>query len=113
MTRVKRGEIWKVNLDPAIGSEIKKTRPALIIQNDVGNQYSPLTIIAPITSHKGKKIYPFEVLLPEVKGLEKQSKVLLSYIRTIDKSRLVEKIAFLDDITMGFVDDGIKISLGL
>jgi mRNA interferase MazF len=113
MTNVKRGEVWLVNLDPAIGREIKKTRPAVIVQNDVGNQYSPLTIIAPITSHKGKKVYPFEVLLPEICGLEKQSKVLLSHIRTIDKSRLVKKMASLDDVTLGFVDDAIKISFGL
>ncbi|MEK6846190.1 MAG: type II toxin-antitoxin system PemK/MazF family toxin, partial [Nanoarchaeota archaeon] len=63
MAEIKRGDIWIVNLDPTIGHEIKKSRPAVIIQNDIGNKYSPLTIIAPITSQNLEKIYPIEVLL--------------------------------------------------
>jgi mRNA interferase MazF len=113
MVDIKRGDICIVNFDPTIGKEFKKTRPAVIIQNDVGNQYSPITIVAPITSEKGKKVYPFEVLLPQVSGLEKESKVLLSHIRAIDKVRLVRRIGSLDMVTMSLVDDAIKISLGL
>ena len=113
MIDVKRGDIWLVNLDPTIGNEIKKTRPAVIIQNDIGNKYSPITIIAPITSEKGKKVYPFEVLLPKIMGLESQSKILLSHIRAIDKIRLIKKLGSINIKTMNFVNDAIKISLGL
>ena len=63
MYEVKRGDIWLVNLDPTIGHEIKKSRPAVILQNDLGNKYSPITIIAPITSQNTEKAYPIEVLL--------------------------------------------------
>lgn len=63
MIEIKRGDIWLVNLDPTIGYEIRKARPAVIIQNDIGNKYSPITIIAPVTSQNIEKIYPIEVLL--------------------------------------------------
>ena len=113
MPSPRRGEVYLVNLDPTIGSEIKKTRPAVIIQNDVGNQYSPVTIIAPITSGE-KAIYPVEV---EVKspegGLDSNSLVLLNQIRTADKQRLYKKLGQLDKSTMIKVDQGIMISLGL
>ena len=86
MQEIKRGGIWLVNLDPTIGHEIKKSRPGLIIQNDLGNRYSPITIIAPITSQNIDKIYPIEVLLTkENSGLKKDSKVLFNQIRAIDK----------------------------
>ena len=72
MAEVKRGDIWLVNLDPTIGHEIRKSRPAVIIQNDLGNKYSPITIIAPVTSQNIEKIYPIEVLLNKKNsGLEK------------------------------------------
>ena len=67
-TEIKRGEVWMINLDPTLGHEIKKTRPGIIVQNDIGNTYSPLTIIAPLTSQKTEKIYPFEVFLKKRKG---------------------------------------------
>ena len=89
MKEVKRGEIWLVNLDPTIGHEIKKSRPAVIIQNDLGNKFSPLTILAPITSQNTEKLYPVEVLLNKKNsGLEKESKALFNQIRSVDKSRL-------------------------
>ena len=114
MTNIKRGDIWLVNLDPTIGHEIKKVRPAVIIQNDIGNKYSPITIVAPITSQKTEKLYPIDVLLTkENSGLEKRSKVLLSQIRALDKSRLVKKVGKLNDSALEQVDEALKMSLGL
>lgn len=114
MAEIKRGEVWLVNLDPTIGHEIKKSRPAVIIQNDLGNKYSPITIVAPLTSQNLEKVYPFEVLLLKKNlGLEKDSKVLLNQIRAIDKRRLLRRFGKVDTETLGEIDESIKISLGL
>jgi len=114
MADLKRGDIWLVNLDPTIGHEIKKSRPSAVIQNDLGNKYSPITVIAPITSQNIEKIYPIEVLLTKRNsGLEKDSKILLNQIRAVDKRRLIRKIGRIDKEIMIKVDDAIKISLGL
>lgn len=114
VTEVKRGDIWLVNLDPTVGHEINKSRPALIIQNDIGNKYSPVTIIAPITSQNIEKIYPIEVFLTkEGHNLEKDSKVLLNQIRSIDKERLIKKVSKVNEITLAKVNEAVKISLGL
>ena len=114
MAEVKRGDIWLVSLDPTIGHEIKKSRPAVIIQNDLGNKYSPITILAPITSQNIEKIYPIEVILAKRgSGLEKDSKVLLNQIRSIDKRRLIKKVSKLDEETMLSVDEALRISLDL
>lgn len=111
---IKRGDIWIVKLDPTIGHEVKKTRPAVIIQNDIGNKYSPTTIIAPVTSQNMEKIYPIEILLTkENSGLDLNSKVLLNQIRVIDKQRLVQKIGVVNEETMILVNEALKISLGL
>ena len=109
-----RGEIYLVNFDPTIGSEIKKTRPALIIQNDVSNQHSPITIVAAITSKYDEKLYPTEVLIAKNEGgLTQDSVVLLNQIRSIDKQRLVKRIGKIEDTTLKKIDSAIKISLGL
>ena len=115
MLEIKRGDIWLVNLDPTIGHEIKKSRPAVIIQNNLGNKYSPITIIAPITSQNLEKIYPVEVLVLKnaATGLEKDSKVLLNQIRSIDKKRLVKRLGKVNQETIAEINDAIKISLGL
>lgn len=110
---VKRGEIWLVGLDPAIGHEIKKTRPALVVQNDRGNKYGSTTIVAPLTSQSLDHTYPFEVLIEKKKGIPKQSKVLLNQIRTVDKARLIKKISSIPLNSMRDVDSALKISLGL
>jgi mRNA interferase MazF len=111
---IKRGEIFYAELNPVVGSEQGGTRPVLVIQNDIGNQYSPTTIIAAITSQISKAKLPTHV---EVKarrsGLERDSVILTEQIRTIDKSRLKEKVAVLDEEVMLKVDEAIKISLGL
>ena len=112
MTEVKRGEVWFVSLDPTIGHEIKKSRPAVIIQNDLGNKFSQTTIIAPVTSSV-ERVYPFEALIGMNGGLEKDSKVLLNQIRVVDKRRLVRRLGRLDAGSMNLVDDALKRSLGL
>ncbi len=112
--RIRRGEIYLVTLDPIVGTEIGKTRPALIIQNDVGNEYSPVTIVAPITSRAVSRKYPTDVTItPEESGLEKQSRVLLNQIRTVDKSRLYKKVGELSSNKMQEVDKAIRISLAI
>ena len=110
----KRGEIYIVSFDPTIGSEIKKTRPALIVQNDIANRHSPVTIVAALSSQFNEPVYPTEVLLePPEGGLEKRSAVLLNQVRTIDKQRLVAKLGTLKPETMGRVDRALEVSLGL
>lgn len=108
-----RGDIVIANLDPVIGSEQGKTRPVLIIQNDVGNEFSPTTIIAPITSKIYDKKYPFVVSLPEPSCLQKESSILLNQIRTIDKKRISKNIGSLDLDVIKKIDTAIKISLGI
>lgn len=103
-----------VNFDPTVGSEIKKTRPALILQNDTGNRYSDITIVAAITSSVVEKLYPTEVLLEAAKtGLKNDSVVLLNQVRSIDKMRLTKRIGRADQDIMRKVDRALEISLGL
>ena len=102
-----------VNLDPTIGAEIKKLRPCVIIQNDVGNQYSPITIIGPITSGE-ESLYPVEVEIKASEGgLKNNSLILLNQIRAIDKRRLVKYLGRLQPDTMHKVDQALLISLDL
>ena len=109
----KRGDIYLVNFDPTVGSEIKKTRPALILQNDIANEHSPITIVAAITSKFDDKLYPTEVLIPQgTGGLSTDSIVLLNQIRSIDKRRLVKKLGAVTPSTMMRVGRAIQISLG-
>ena len=112
---IRRGEIYWVQLDPAIGSEIKKTRPALVVSNNQSNQFSDLVSILPITS-RIKKVYPFEVRLESGQGgLKEAGKAKANQIRTVDKRRLSAKpLGFpLLTATMAQVDKAIKIHLGL
>ena len=114
MAGVKRGDIWLGNLDPAVGHEIKKARPAVIIQNDIGNKFSPITIVAPVTSQKVELVRPFEAFLDRKgSGLDKDSKALLNQIRAIDKQRLVARLGKADDGALSRIDEAIKVSLGL
>ncbi len=110
---VRRGEIWIADLNPNLGHEINKLRPAIIIQNDLGNDFGPVTIIAPLTSKKVDFVRHFEVLLPRAFGLDKESKVLLNQVRAIDKIRLAKKIGKLDVESMEKVDEALRIALGL
>ncbi|GAW92517.1 type II toxin-antitoxin system PemK/MazF family toxin [Calderihabitans maritimus] len=111
---VRRGDIFYAELNPVVGSEQGGTRPVLVIQNDIGNQYSPTTIVIAITSQISKAKLPTHVELPpEKSGLEKDSVILAEQIRTIDKSRLKQKVATLGEEEMEKVNRAIEISLGL
>ena len=109
---LKRGEIYYADLSPVIGSEQGGLRPVLIIQNDIGNRHSPTTIVAAITSKKEKGEMPTHVKI-QVDGLSKQSLVLLEQVRTIDRSRVKERIAMLDEDIMTQVDKALKVSIAL
>lgn len=111
---IRRGDILFADLSPVVGSEQGGTRPVLVLQNDIGNQYSPTTIVAAITSQISKAKLPTHVeVSARTSGLEKDSVVLLEQIRTIDKSRLMEKVASLNDDVMERVGQAVEISLGL
>ena len=111
---VKRGDIYYANLNSVVGSEQGGHRPVLIIQNDVGNKYSPTVIVAAITSQISKAKLPTHV---EISGkefnLDKDSVLLLEQLRTIDKRRLKEKVTHLSEDTMAREDEAVRISLGL
>jgi len=111
---LKRGDIILVNFEPIRGSEQGGVRPAIIIQNDILNKFSPLTIVAPFTSKIYEKEYPTNVFISKQDStLNKDSTIMLNQIRTIDKSRIIKKISSLDFYIMNKVDLAIKISLGL
>ena len=111
---VKRGDIYYADLSPVVGSEQGGLRPVLIVQNDVGNKYSPTVIAAAITSKLGKTRLPTHIdVYGEKAGLQRDSVVLLEQIRTIDKRRLKEKMGHLDDHMMQAVDAAISVSFGL
>lgn len=105
----KRGDIFWVILDPTLGAETKKTRPCLIVSNNVGNEFSPMVIVAPITSQHSK-VYQFETLI-NVKG--KTGKVMPQQVRFIDKTRLGKKIGAITSSEMKMVDEAIKIVFAL
>jgi len=114
VSRLRRGDVYLVNFDPTIGAEIKKTWPALVIQNDIANRHSPITIVAAVTSKFDERLYPTEVLirLPEG-GVSEDSVVLLNQIRSIDKARLIKRLGALKPTTMQKVDQAVQISVGL
>ncbi len=110
----KRGEVHLVSFDPTVGREIKKARPAVIIQNDVANRWSPITIVAAITSQFEEPLYPTEVLIKAPEGgLTADSVLLLNQIRSIDRRRLVRRLGVLKQHTMVRVDRTVMVSLGL
>lgn len=110
---IRRGEIYWVNWNPGRGSEQSGFRPALVIQNDIGNSFSPTTIVAALTTAFDKS-YPFLVRITvEESGLPKDSTINLSTIMTIDKTRLTDKCGELDEARMSEVNRAIKASLGL
>lgn len=115
MRVIRRGEIYWVNVDPTIGSEIKKLRPALVVSNNMANQYSSLVTILPITSNTNN-VYPFEVLLKkDLSGLKKDSVIKANQIRTIDKSRISGSIVgqVMSEDIIQQIDQAIKIHLAL
>ncbi len=116
---VRRGDIYYADLSPVVGSEQGGVRPVLIVQNDIGNRYSPTVIAAAITSQTGKTKLPTHIEVQSApigstgNGLAKNSIILLEQIRTIDKRRLKEKMGRLDERTMQMVDEAISVSFGL
>ncbi len=111
---IRRGDIFYADLSPVVGSEQGGVRPVLIVQNDVGNKYSPTVIAAAITSRMGKTKLPTHIdIYANRVGLQKDSVVLLEQIRTIDKKRLGEKMGHLDEELMNEVDNAITVSFGL
>jgi len=112
--RCQRGEVYFADLNPVIGHEQGGRRPVLIIQNDVGNRYSPTTIVAPLTTTFSVRVYPTEVRVRAgAGGVTRDSSILLNQIKAIDKRRLERCVGQLDTATMQQVDEAIKISLGL
>ena len=111
---VKRGDVYFADLSPVVGSEQGGVRPVLVIQNDIGNRFSPTVIVAAITAQIQKAKLPTHVEIDAKKyGLERDSVILLEQIRTIDKQRLTDKITHLDEVMMSRVDEALQISLGL
>lgn len=110
----RRGDLYWVDLDPTLGSEIAKTRPCLIVSNDVGNQFSERVIVAPLTAGGVSRVYPFEVLVRAGQGgVRADSKVTLDQIRTVDKQRLGRWIGTLPPGLMQAVDQAIRLSLAV
>lgn len=111
---IKRGDIYYADLSPVVGSEQGGIRPVLIVQNDVGNKYSPTVIAAAITSQKYKNSLPTHIRVnADGCGLAKDSIVLLEQVRTIDKKRLKERMGNLDDVDMDRIDKALSVSFGL
>ena len=110
---IKRGEIYWVNLDPVVGSEIAKTRPALVVSNDVNNQFAETVTVLPITSNVSK-VYPFDVFLPQkISGLKGDTKAKANQIRTVDKRRLGKLVGAVDAAFMDHVGQAVKLHLVL
>lgn len=111
---VRRGDIYYADLSPVVGSEQGGIRPVLIVQNDVGNRFSPTVIAAAITSQKDKNKLPTHIQVnANDSGLSKDSIVLLEQVRTIDKQRLKEKMGRLDDASMSRINQALSVSFGL
>jgi len=111
---VQRGEVYFADLSPVVGSEQGGVRPVLVIQNDIGNRFSPTVIVAAITAQIQKAKLPTHVeIKADVHGFERDSVILLEQIRTLDKQRLTDNITTLDDAMMEEIDHALEISLGL
>ena len=110
----RRGEIYLIGFDPTVGHEIQKTRPAVVIQNDISNRHSPITVVAEISSQFSDPPFPREVVIePEESGLPKRSAVIVNQIRSVDRLRLQARLGKLAGPSMERLDEAIKISLGL
>lgn len=111
---VKRGDIYYADLSPVVGSEQGGIRPVLVVQNDVGNKYSPTIIVAAVTSRRNKADLPTHVeIAADGNGLSKNSVILLEQLRTIDKTRLKERIGTIDRNRLPEVNEALSVSLGI
>jgi len=113
MASIKRGEVFRVNFDPTVGAEAKKTRPAVVVSNDINNAYSPIVSISPITSNV-TKVYSFEVEIPPgVGGLKTRSKIMVNQTRAVDKARLLRRLGYLPEKMMIDVNRALKVHYDL
>ena len=113
MALIKRGEVFLVNFDPTVGAEIHKTRPAVVVSNDINNAHSPIISISPITSNV-TRVYSFEVEIPALAaGLKTRSKIMVNQTRAIDKSRLLKKLGRLPGDIMTNVDRALRLHFSL
>ena len=112
MSYPRRGQIYLVHFDPTVGHEIQKTRPGLVVQNDVSNQYSQITIVAAVTSRVSVVPYPVEVVVEPTKanGLTRASSICLNQIRSVDRQGLVKLLGEVDAGTMSEVNDALRVS---
>lgn len=111
---IRRGDIFYADLSPVVGSEQGGVRPVLIVQNNIGNKFSPTVIAAAITSQKTKANLPTHIdLMADTSGLSKDSVVLLEQVRTLDKKRLKEKMGYVNSLSMDKIDEALSISFGL
>ena len=111
---IKRGEIYIAALDPVVGKEISKTRPVVVVSNDLNNQFAATLTVLPITSMNLDKIYPFEVFLPKGSGgLPKDSIIKADQIRTLDKARLAKLLGKVDPKQIADIDKAVRIHLGM
>ena len=109
MASIKRGDVFLVNFDPSVGAEARKTRPAVVVSNDINNAHSPIVSISPITSSVSR-IYVFEVEIPaQTDGLDFHSKVMVNQTRAVDKIRLIKKLGRLPQSIMKEVDRALKL----
>lgn len=114
MTFPRRGEVYWVSLDPTVGTEIQKTRPAVIVSNDIGNELSARVIIAPMTSQGTQRVFPFEVLVPAGEGgLRETSKIAMDQLRSVDRLRLGDKMGALTPERMDLVNRAIRITFSV
>ncbi len=113
MALIRRGEVFLVNFDPTVGAEAKKTRPAVVVSNDINNAHSPIVSISPITSNV-TRVYSFEVEIPPgTGGLKSRSKVMVNQTRAVDKIRLTRKLGFLPEQMMKDVNRALKLHYDL
>ena len=113
MALIRRGEVFLVNFDPTLGAEAKKTRPAVVVSNDINNAHSPIVSIAPITSNV-TRIYSFEVEIPPgTAGLRARSKVMVNQTRAVDKIRLMKRLGQLPEQIMKEVNRALKLHYDL
>jgi mRNA interferase MazF len=113
MASIKRGKVFLVNFDPTLGAEAKKTRPAVVVSNDINNAHSPIVSISPITSNV-TKVYSFEVEIPSrVGGLKTRSKIMVNQTRAVDKVRLIKKMGHVPEKVMIDVNRALKLHYDL
>jgi mRNA interferase MazF len=113
MASIRRGEVFLVNFDPTVGAEAKKTRPAVVVSNDINNAHSPIVSISPITSNVSK-VYSFEVEVPTGSGgLKSRSKVMVNQTRAVDKARLIRRLGQLPEKIMSDVNRALRLHYDL